>query len=259
MASQILHAAAMPWARWTAVLPGDGYFATGHLGRRFHEGCNFAACLGPRLSSSARTTTGDLRAGERTDGGSDPSQGHRVRAFRESGWTATTCWRCTEPLGTRPPARDCVPTLIEAVTYRLGPHSTADDAPIPTPRGDPAWKRRDPLERSAGGSTPPAWRTASSSTAWPRSKEFAATMRAGVIGSEPGRSRSCSNGVRGPSADTGPQRDESWGRRGSGSDPKPGAQRAMPEVTMSVPERCPSAVPLRGPERWCWAGRGQAR
>lgn len=40
------------------------------------------------------------------------------------------------------------PTLIESVTYRMGPHSSSDD---PTryrdPRDEEAWKRRDPLDR----------------------------------------------------------------------------------------------------------------
>lgn len=40
------------------------------------------------------------------------------------------------------------PTLIEAVTYRLGPHTTSDD-PTRYRHGDEAdeWSRRDPLER----------------------------------------------------------------------------------------------------------------
>jgi len=42
------------------------------------------------------------------------------------------------------------PTLIEAVTYRLGPHSTADDAGRYQPRDEvERWKARDPVERYA--------------------------------------------------------------------------------------------------------------
>ena len=40
------------------------------------------------------------------------------------------------------------PTFIEAVTYRMGPHTTADD---PTRYRDPAeleeWRAMDPIER----------------------------------------------------------------------------------------------------------------
>jgi pyruvate dehydrogenase E1 component alpha subunit len=40
------------------------------------------------------------------------------------------------------------PTLIEAVTYRMGPHSTSDDPRrYRTPQELAAWKARDPLER----------------------------------------------------------------------------------------------------------------
>ena len=41
-----------------------------------------------------------------------------------------------------------VPTLIEALTYRIGPHSTADDAGRYQPAEDvEAWRTKDPLER----------------------------------------------------------------------------------------------------------------
>ncbi|MBW3582623.1 MAG: pyruvate dehydrogenase (acetyl-transferring) E1 component subunit alpha [Euryarchaeota archaeon] len=40
------------------------------------------------------------------------------------------------------------PTLIEAVTYRMGPHSTSDDPTRYTPEGElEAWKKKDPIER----------------------------------------------------------------------------------------------------------------
>jgi len=42
------------------------------------------------------------------------------------------------------------PTLIEALTYRVGAHSTADDAGRYRPAGaDPAWLARDPLQQLA--------------------------------------------------------------------------------------------------------------
>jgi len=43
---------------------------------------------------------------------------------------------------------DGAPTLIEALTYRLGPHSTADDASRYQPPDEvEEWKQHDPLER----------------------------------------------------------------------------------------------------------------
>ena len=43
---------------------------------------------------------------------------------------------------------DGMPTLIEAITYRLGPHSTADDAGRYQPKEQvDEWQARDPIER----------------------------------------------------------------------------------------------------------------
>lgn len=43
------------------------------------------------------------------------------------------------------------PTLIEALTYRMGPHSTSDDPSRYRPREEvAAWERKDPLRRLAG-------------------------------------------------------------------------------------------------------------
>jgi pyruvate dehydrogenase E1 component alpha subunit len=40
------------------------------------------------------------------------------------------------------------PTLIEAMTYRIGPHSTADDASRYRPESEvAAWRERDPIDR----------------------------------------------------------------------------------------------------------------
>jgi pyruvate dehydrogenase E1 component alpha subunit len=40
------------------------------------------------------------------------------------------------------------PTLIEAVTYRMGPHTTSDDPSRYRPAAlDEEWKRKDPLDR----------------------------------------------------------------------------------------------------------------
>ncbi len=40
------------------------------------------------------------------------------------------------------------PTLIEAMTYRMGPHSSSDDPTRYRPAGElEAWKRKDPIER----------------------------------------------------------------------------------------------------------------
>jgi pyruvate dehydrogenase E1 component alpha subunit len=55
------------------------------------------------------------------------------------------------------------PTLVEAVTYRMGPHSSSDDPTRYRPAAEvEEWKRRDPIERFrkfllAGGHADEAW------------------------------------------------------------------------------------------------------
>jgi 2-oxoisovalerate dehydrogenase E1 component subunit alpha len=82
---------------------------------------------------------------------------------------------------------DGVPTLIEAVTYRIGPHSTADDA-SKYRAGEEVerWRALDPIDRYR------RWLTDSGTAGndyfgqvEAEAKEFAARMRAGVIGSGP--------------------------------------------------------------------------
>ncbi len=63
------------------------------------------------------------------------------------------------------------PTLIEAVTYRLGPHTTADDPKRYRPDDEPdPWRERDPLVR--------ARRYLEAADAWDEESERAATDRA---------------------------------------------------------------------------------
>jgi 2-oxoisovalerate dehydrogenase E1 component subunit alpha len=79
------------------------------------------------------------------------------------------------------------PTLIEALTYRMGPHSTADDAS--RYRGDDeveAWRTKDPLERyerflTAQGVLTDEVRATVSAEA----ETLAAHVRAGIVGAPP--------------------------------------------------------------------------
>jgi 2-oxoisovalerate dehydrogenase E1 component alpha subunit len=79
------------------------------------------------------------------------------------------------------------PTLIEAVTYRIGPHSTADDASRYRSGGEvDAWSKRDPLERYR------AWLTATGvgddaflAEVEREADAMAARLRDGVVGSAP--------------------------------------------------------------------------
>jgi 2-oxoisovalerate dehydrogenase E1 component alpha subunit len=80
-----------------------------------------------------------------------------------------------------------VPTLIEAVTYRLGPHSTADDAGKYQPAEEiERWKALDPIDRyrrflEGQGLLDEAFVQSCEQEA----KDEMARIRAGVIASEP--------------------------------------------------------------------------
>jgi pyruvate dehydrogenase E1 component alpha subunit len=82
---------------------------------------------------------------------------------------------------------DGVPTLIEALTYRLGPHSTADDAGRYQPKEQvEEWRARDPLARYERflrdrGLVDDAFVEATEADA----KAFGRRVRDGVIASEP--------------------------------------------------------------------------
>jgi pyruvate dehydrogenase E1 component alpha subunit len=82
---------------------------------------------------------------------------------------------------------DGTPTLIEAVTYRIGPHSTADDASRYRSAEEVAeWSLRDPLERysrwlSAAGVADPDYFAAVDDEA----DGLAARTREGVLASTP--------------------------------------------------------------------------
>jgi len=105
--------------------------------------------------------------------------------IRVDGNDVLAVYRATREAAAR--AREGVPTLIEAVTYRMGPHSTADDASRYQPADEvQRWKARDPVERfaqwlEATGVADSAFFEASVAEA----KEFTARLRAGVLASDP--------------------------------------------------------------------------
>ena len=118
------------------------------VGGRFHEALNLAGVRRRRSSSCSRTTTGRSRPRCEADRRARRSpRGPRATA------SPASRRRQRPARGARRRAREAVararagegPTLIEARTYRLGPHNTADD---PTRYVDP-----DELERAAAGAT----------------------------------------------------------------------------------------------------------
>ena len=165
----MIHAVGLAWAealrgsdRVALTSFGDGATSEGD----FHEAMNFAAVFstptvllcqnnGFAISYPRAEQTRSESIAMKAEGYGMPGvlvDGNDVAAVFEVVSTAVTRARRGEG-----------PTLIEAVTYRLGPHTTADD-PSRYRDEDEAveWREKDPLERvrllleRAGGWTP-AW------------------------------------------------------------------------------------------------------
>lgn len=79
------------------------------------------------------------------------------------------------------------PTLIEALTYRIGPHSTADDAGRYQPKDEiEEWRKRDPIDRYAKFLRKEGSLTGELEEQYAGDcDELAAHVRAGVVGAPP--------------------------------------------------------------------------
>ena len=190
--SQILHAVGYAMGAKLDGLPvavlvyfGDGATSEGD----FHEGCNFAAvfrapvvlfCQNNQwaisVPLSAQTVAPIWRKAE----------AYGFPGVQVDGNDVLAVYRVTKEAAARA-REDGTPTLVEAVTYRLGPHSTADDASRYRPDAEvEQWRARDPLDRYR------AWllRAGLADAAFveeveAEAAESAARMRSGVIASGP--------------------------------------------------------------------------
>jgi pyruvate dehydrogenase E1 component alpha subunit len=190
--SQILHAVGYAMGAkmdgislCSLVYFGDGATSEGD----FHEGCNFAAvfkapvvffCQNNQWAISVPVSAQTVAPIWRK------ADAYGFPGVRVDGNDVLAVYQATREAAAR--ARDDgVPTLIEAVTYRLGPHSTADDASRYRSEDEVAgWKARDPLERYRG------WlETTGTADAGffdeveQQGKDFAQRMRKGVTESGP--------------------------------------------------------------------------
>jgi pyruvate dehydrogenase E1 component alpha subunit len=166
IASQIPHATG---AAWAADLRGDGdeafvcYFGDGATSEGdFHEGLNFAGVFDtptvffcnnnqwaisvPRERQSASATLAQKAHAYGFEGvlvdGMDPLAVYKV--------TRAALERAKDPDQTRdnPHGRARRPTLIEAVQYRFGAHTTADDPSVYRDEEEvERWKAKDPIPR----------------------------------------------------------------------------------------------------------------
>jgi pyruvate dehydrogenase E1 component alpha subunit len=192
VASQIIHAVGYAMG---AKLDGAGvcsmaYFGDGATSEGdFHEGCNFAAVFGApvvffcqnnqwaiSVPLSAQTVAPIWKK----------AQAYGFPGVLVDGNDVLAVYQATRDAAAR--AREQgTPTLIEALTYRMGPHSTADDASKYRAASDlEPWQALDPLTRYR------TWLLASGvgdeafvAEVEEEAKGFAARMRARVIGSRP--------------------------------------------------------------------------
>src|SRR6185503_925335 len=108
------------------VFFGDGATSEG----AFHEGANFAAVTSAPLilfcNNNGWAISTPLSAQTRAATLADKAAGYGMPGVRVDGGDVLAVYEATREAVERGRAGDG-PTLIEAVTYRCGPHATADD------------------------------------------------------------------------------------------------------------------------------------
>ncbi len=165
IATQVLHATGAAWA--SKLRNGDEaflcYFGDGATSEGdFHEGLNFAGVFDvpavffcnnnqwaisvPRERQTASATLAQKAHAYGFEGvlvdGMDPLAVYQVT--RE----AVSKAKDPTPVGEDSPGRAMRPTLIEAVQYRFGAHTTADDPSVYRDDDEvERWKQKDPIPR----------------------------------------------------------------------------------------------------------------
>jgi pyruvate dehydrogenase E1 component alpha subunit len=190
--SQILHAVGYAMgakldgiALATLVYFGDGATSEGD----FHEGCNFAAVFRAPVVFLCQNNQWAISVPVSAQTAAPiwkKAEAYGFPGVRVDGNDVLAVYQVTREAAIRA-REDGIPTLIEAVTYRIGPHSTADDASRYRPGEEvEQWKAMDPLDRYR------SWLTSSGvadedyfQSVEGEAKDFAAKMRSGVIASGP--------------------------------------------------------------------------
>src|SRR6266540_4094718 len=133
IASHVPHAAGLAWGKKlrgertaAIVFFGDGATSEGS----FHEGANFAAVTGAPLilfcNNNYWAISTPLEAQTRAETLADKAVGYGMPGLRVDGTDVLACYEATREAVAR--ARTGAgPTFIEAVSYRVAPHATADD------------------------------------------------------------------------------------------------------------------------------------
>jgi pyruvate dehydrogenase E1 component alpha subunit len=163
----MIHAVGLAWAeslrgsdRVALTSFGDGATSEGD----FHEAMNFAAVFNtPTVflcQNNGFAISYPVSEQTRSESIAMKADGYGMPGVLVDGNDVAAVSGAVDAAVTRARAGDG-PTLIEAVTYRVGPHTTADDPSRYRDEDENVeWRRRDPLERvrllleRAGGWTP---------------------------------------------------------------------------------------------------------
>ena len=133
IATQVPHAPGFAWGKrlrgeqtCTLVFFGDGATSEG----AFHEGANFAAVMRAPLvllcNNNQWAISTPLEAQTAAAALVDKAVGYGMPGVRVDGGDVLAVYEATAEAVERARAGDG-PTFIEAVTYRVAPHATADD------------------------------------------------------------------------------------------------------------------------------------
>lgn len=164
---------------------GDGATSQGD----FHEACNFASvfkapvvffCQNNQWAISVPVgaqTAGDIYR---------KADGYGFPGVRVDGNDVLATYLVTKQAVDRARAEG-TPTLIEAITYRMGPHSTADDATRYQPKEQiEEWRRKDPISRYRTWLTTTKVMTDEASATFEQEADaLAAHIRSGIVGAPP--------------------------------------------------------------------------
>ena len=131
--THVPHAAGLAWGKklkgesaCALAFFGDGATSEG----AFHEGANFAAVTAAPLilfcNNNGWAISTPLDAQTRTETLADKAVGYGMPGLRVDGTDVLACYEATREAVARGRAGDG-PTFIEAVSYRVAPHATADD------------------------------------------------------------------------------------------------------------------------------------
>jgi pyruvate dehydrogenase E1 component alpha subunit len=131
--THVPHAAGLAWGKklkgepaCALVFFGDGATSEG----AFHEGANFAAVTAAPLilfcNNNGWAISTPLDAQTRTETLADKAVGYGMPGLRVDGTDVLACYEATREAATRARSGEG-PTFIEAISYRVAPHATADD------------------------------------------------------------------------------------------------------------------------------------